>query len=56
MLPNTFKLFGSSIFRLRAYLMKVIPETRRPRYIWYLRFYQIIIMFTVIIRLGGIVG
>jgi hypothetical protein len=31
--PNTFKLIGFPIFRLWAYLMKVIPETR------YLPFY-----------------
>jgi len=26
MLSNTFKLFGFPIFRIWAYLMKVIPE------------------------------
>jgi len=25
LLPNTFKLFGFSIFRFRAYWLKVIP-------------------------------
>jgi hypothetical protein len=29
LLPNTFKLFGFPIFRFWAYLIKVIPETRR---------------------------
>jgi hypothetical protein len=31
LLPKTFKLFGFQIFRLWAYLMKVIPGTRRVR-------------------------
>ena len=33
------KLFGFPIFRLWAYPMKIIPETRRAHYVWYLRFY-----------------
>jgi hypothetical protein len=35
-----FKLFGFAIFRFRAYMMKVIPETRRVQYLWYLGHYQ----------------
>ena len=38
-LPNTFELFCFPIFRFWAYLMKVIPETRRTHWIWYLRFH-----------------
>jgi hypothetical protein len=34
---NTLNYF--TIFRFWAYLMKVIPETRRTHSIWYLRFY-----------------
>jgi len=34
-----FKLFSFPIFRLSAYLMKVVPETGLEHYIWYLRFY-----------------
>jgi len=29
LLPQTFKLFGFRIFRFWAYMMKVIPESRR---------------------------
>ena len=38
---QTLKLFDFPISRFWAYLMKVIPETRRVCYIWYLhvRFY-----------------
>ena len=36
--PYIIKLFGFSIFRHLAYLMKVIPETRRVHQIGYLRF------------------
>jgi hypothetical protein len=31
LLPNTFKLFGFTICRYRAYLMKVIPEMNRAQ-------------------------
>ena len=37
----TLKLFGFSIFRFWAYLMKVVPETCRAHQIWYLRFYYV---------------
>jgi hypothetical protein len=38
--PRIFKLFGFLIFRLWAYLMKVIPETGGgSHFIWYLCFY-----------------
>jgi len=33
------KLLGFPIFRFLAYLMKVILETSRAHWIWYLRFY-----------------
>ena len=33
-----FQLFVFQIFRLRVYMMKVIPEMQRVHYIWYLRF------------------
>ena len=39
MLPNILKLFGFQICWPWMYLMKVIPETRRAHWIWYLRFY-----------------
>jgi hypothetical protein len=35
-----FKLYGFPIFRFWAYLMKVIPETRRVYYIRYLFMYS----------------
>ena len=38
--PQNVKLFDFPIFRFSAYLMKVIPETRRAHSIWYLRFHQ----------------
>jgi hypothetical protein len=37
LLPK-FKLLDFPIFRFWAYPMKVIPETRRAHYIWYLDF------------------
>ena len=40
---QNFKLFGFPIFPFWAYLMVVIPETRRAHEIWYLRFYLIYI-------------
>jgi hypothetical protein len=43
LLPKTFKLFGFPIFLYWAYMMKVIPETRRVQEIWYLRFYFVLL-------------
>jgi hypothetical protein len=40
LLPETFKLFGFQIFKLRAYLMKVIPETCRAHKIWNLLWFS----------------
>ena len=37
--PFEINLFGIQIFWPWEYLMKVIPETCRVHYIWYLRFY-----------------
>jgi hypothetical protein len=45
MLAFLFRFFGFiapkalAYFRFWAYQMKIIPETRRAHYIWYLRFY-----------------
>ena len=33
---QNFKLFGFPIFGILAYLLMIIPETRRAQYIWYL--------------------
>jgi hypothetical protein len=38
LLPQLLKLFGFPTFRRWAYLMNVIPETRRANDIWYLHF------------------
>ena len=46
------KLFG--LFRYWAFTMKVIPETRRVQYIWYLRFYYKIWYKSVWIHIGRI--
>ena len=40
LLQNNFKLFGDPIFWHWEYLMKVIPETRRANWTWYLRVYD----------------
>ena len=50
-LLSTFTLFGFPIFWYRAYLMKVIPETRRTHWIWYLRFYLILLTTRLLVNL-----
>ena len=40
LLPQILELFGFQIFLLLGYPMKVIPETRRTYWIWYLRVYD----------------